>query len=108
MPVYFGLWKENRAIAPPADPALIIPVLEGFIAQMKSQLESGLLKEVHEFLGGGAGYRITGDHPKEKFAEVRATWSPLVLFELHETIKLPKPLEIGLAVAKQRAAAMKG
>ena len=68
MPTYFGHWKENRAIASPADPTLAIPVLEGFIAQMKSQLESGLLKEAHEFLGGGAGYLITGDHPKEKIA----------------------------------------
>lgn len=86
---------------------MIIPILEGFIAQVNSQLESGLLKEVHEFAGGGAGYLITGDHPKEKIAEALPAWSPFVLFELHETIKFPRPLEIGLAVAKQRAAAMK-
>lgn len=107
MPSYFAIWKVNPAIPPSPDPAAGVQILEGFLAQIQSQLQSGVLKEVHEFLGGGAGYLITGDHPAEKIAEVLAGYSPWIMFEVHPTIKFPKPLEIAVAVAKQHAAAMK-
>lgn len=107
MPTYFGLWKINYATPLSPDPAMAIPMFERFLAQMKGQIASGLLKEIHEFLGGGAGYLITGDHPKEKVAATLAAWAPFVLFELHETIPVTKSLELALAEAKQRAAAMK-
>lgn len=107
MPSYFALWKLNSATPPPPDPAAGVQLLEGLLAQMQAQLQAGLLKEVHEFLGGGSGYLITGDHPAEKVAETLATWAPWIEFEVHQTIKFPKPLEIAIAVAKQQAAATK-
>lgn len=107
MSSYFGLWSANRAIQPPADPNASVQQFEGFLALIKSQIQSGVLKEVHEFLEGGRGYFITGDHPTEKIYEALAAWSPFVTFELHETVKFPKPLEVAVAIWKQRAAMMK-
>jgi len=97
----------NMAIQPPNDPNVSVQQLEGFLGLMKAQLQSGALKEVHEFIEGGAGYLLTGDHPPEKILEVLATWAPWVTFELHETVKFPKPLEVAIGIAKQRAAMMK-
>jgi hypothetical protein len=65
------------------------------------------LKVVHEFLDGDRGYLLTGDLPQEKILETLAAWSPWVTFELHETVKFPRPIEIAIGIAKQRAAMMK-
>ena len=59
------------------------------------------------FLGTHRGYLITSDHSSEKILKPLTAWSPLVAFELHQTVKLPKPIEISIAVAKQRAAMAK-
>jgi hypothetical protein len=107
MPIYFGLWTLNRAIPPPDDPNRSVHQFEAFLGLVKAQLQSGALKEVHEFLEGGRGYFLTGDNPPEKVFEVLASWSPWVTFEIHETVKMPRPLEIALAIAKQRVAMMK-
>lgn len=107
MTSYFGLWAANRAIQPPTDPNAGVQQFEGFLALVKSQLQSGALKEVHEFIEGGRGYFMTGDHTAEKVHETLATWSPWVTFEVHETVKFPKPLEVAVAIWKQRAAMMK-
>jgi hypothetical protein len=107
MPSYFGLWKLNFAIQPPADPNMTVRQLEGFLTMVQAQLQGGALKEVHEFIEGGGGYFVTGDHPPEKIFETLAAWSPWVQFELHQTVKFPRPLEISIAIAKQRAAMMK-
>ena len=107
MPVYFGLWKLNTALPPPPDPTAEVRQAEGFLALMQSQLQSGLLKEVHGLLEGDRGYLITGDHPPEKILETLTAWSPYVTFELHQTVKFPRPIEILIAVAKQRAAMAK-
>jgi hypothetical protein len=69
MPSYFGLWKLNMAIQPPNDPKLAVQQFEGFLGLMKAQLQSGALKEVHEYLDGGGGYLLTGDLPAEKILE---------------------------------------
>jgi hypothetical protein len=107
MPSYFGLWKLNTTIQPPADPKVSVQQLEGFLGLMKAQLQSGAVKEVHGFIEGGGGYLLTGDHPPEKILEALAAWSPWVTFELHETVKFPKPIEIAIGIAKQRVAMMK-
>ena len=104
---YFGLWKFNPAVQPAVDPRMALVQSEGFLAQMKAQLESGALKEVHEFVQGGGGYFITGDLTPEKALELVTTWSPWVLFELHQTVKFPKPTEINIEVQKARIAMMK-
>lgn len=91
---------------PPA-PAQGVHLLGGFLAQRTSPIDSGgPLKEVHEFSGGGAGHLVTGDPPKEKIAATLTAWAPFGLFEPHETIPVTKSLELALAVAKPRAAAI--
>jgi hypothetical protein len=107
MPTYFGLWKLNYAIQPADDPNMTVRQLEGFLAQITAQMKSGALKEVHEFLEGGRGYFLTGEQSPEKVLETLAAFSPWVTFEVHQTVKFPKPLEISIAIAKQRAAMMK-
>jgi hypothetical protein len=104
---YFGLWNLNLAIPPPPDPEMAVAQAEGFLALLQSQLQSGLLKEVHSFLQGDRGYFITGDHTPEKILEGLSAWTPYVTFELHQTVKFPRPIEINVAVAKQRAAMRK-
>ncbi|MGA8302615.1 MAG: hypothetical protein WA691_00155 [Thermoplasmata archaeon] len=74
---------------------------------LQAQLKSGALKEVHEFLEGGRSYFITGDSPPEMILEDLASWSPWITFEIHQTVKMPRPLGIAIAIAKQRAAMMK-
>ena len=107
MPSYFGLWKLNLAIPPPDDPKMGVQQNEAFLELMQAQLQSGALKEVHEFLEGGRGYFLTGDHPPEKILETLAAWSPWVTFEIHQTVKFPRPIEILIGIWKQRAAMMK-
>ncbi len=80
---------------------------EAFLHLMQSQLQSGLLKEAHAFLEADRGYFVTGDHPPEKVLEALAAWSPWVTFELHQTVKFPRPIEIAISIAKQRAAMSK-
>ena len=107
MPSYVGLWKLNFAIQPAADPRMTLAQQEAFLGMMKSQLQSGALKEVHEFLEGGRGYFVTGDLAPEKLLELVSAWSPWVMFEVHQTVKFPKALEIAIEVTKQRIAMMK-
>jgi hypothetical protein len=107
MASYFGLWTLNPAIQPPADPEMSVKQLEGFLGLVKAQLESGALKELHAFLEADRGYFLTGDHPPEKILETLSAWTPYVTFELHQTVKFPRPLEISIGIAKQRAAMMK-
>jgi hypothetical protein len=107
MPSYFGLWKLNRAIQPPADPKANLQQFEAFLGLMNAQLKSGALKEVHEFIQGGGGYFVTGDLPAEKILETTAAWEPWVTFELYETVKFPRPIEIAIGIWKQRVAMMK-
>jgi hypothetical protein len=107
MPAYFGIWKLNLAIQPPADPKVTLQQNEAFLALMDAQLKSGVLKEVHAFLEADRGYFLTGDHPSEKILEALSAWSPWVTFELHQTVKFPKPIEIAISIAKQRVAMMK-
>jgi len=80
---------------------------EAFLALYQAQARSSDLKETYAFLEGDRGYFITGDISPVKAMEVLAAWQPYVTFELHQTVKFPKPIETGLAVAKQRAAMMK-
>ncbi|MGI0055629.1 MAG: hypothetical protein ACREBZ_07985 [Thermoplasmata archaeon] len=98
MPSYFGLWKVNTAIPPPDEPKLGVRQYEAFLGQMNSQLQSGVLKEVHEFMQGGAGYFITGDLTPEKALELATSWSPWVSFEIHQTVKFPRPIEMQIVV----------
>lgn len=107
MPSYFGLWKLNMAIQPPTDPNMTLRQYEGFLALMQAQLKSGVLKEVHEFIDTNGGYFFTGDLPPEKILETLAAWAPWVTFELHQTVKFPRPIEIQIEIAKQRIAMMK-
>ncbi len=69
MPVYFGLWKENANLPPSPNPADNVKQVDGFLALMKAQLQSGVVKEVHAFLEGHRGYFITGDVTEEQVYE---------------------------------------
>jgi len=102
MPVYFGLWKEN-AFPPSPNPADGVKQVEGFLALMKAQLQSGVLKEVHAFLEGNRGYFITGDVTEEQVYETLQMWRPFVTFEVHRTIPFPRGIELLLTAAKKRA-----
>ena len=104
MPVYFGLWKENPNIQPSQNPAEDVKQIESFMALMKQQLQSGVLKEVHAFLEGHRGYFITGDISEEQVYEALQFWLPYVTFELHRTILFPRGIELELNAAKKRAA----
>jgi hypothetical protein len=103
MPIYFGLWRENLNLPPSPSPAESVRQLERFVALMKAQLQSGVLKEVHAFLQGDRGYFMTGDVTEEQAYEACQTWWPYVTFELHRTVPLPRGIEIMLAAAKKRA-----
>jgi len=50
---------------------------------------------------------VTGDLPAEKILETTAAWEPWVTFELYETVKFPRPIEIAIGIWKQRVAMMK-
>lgn len=80
---------------------------EAFLALYQAHVKSGIIKEAHAFLGGDRGYFISGDVSVEALMEALSAWSPYVKFEIHQTVKFPKPIEISIAVAKQRAAMMK-
>jgi hypothetical protein len=78
---------------------------EGFLALVKSQMQSGVVKEVHAFLEGTRGYFFSGDVPEETLFEALSMWTPYVTFELHRTIPFPKASELILSASKKRAAA---
>lgn len=103
MPSYFGLWKLNYSIQPPANPADQVAQMKGFVELIKAQLKSGALKEGHGFLEGGAGYFVTADMPDEQVHELLSMWSPYVTFELHRTIPFPKFNEIELSAFQKRS-----
>jgi hypothetical protein len=103
MPTYFGLWKENMNIQPPANPADQIAQTKAFLELIKAHLKSGILKEAHGFVEGHAGYFITGDLPDEQLAENFAMWTPYITFELHRTVPFPKFLELGLSALQKRS-----
>ena len=102
MPVYFGLWKLNPNIPPSPNPADQVKGSEGFLALMKAQLRSGVIKEVHGFLEGGRGYFITGDVQEEQIYEALFMWWPFVTFEVHRTIPFPRAIELQLSATKKR------
>lgn len=81
----------------------MVALAETFLARYHDDVKSGVIKEVYEFLGGGSGYFISGDVSAEKLQEKLWRWNPYITFEVHETVKFPKPLEFNLAMAKQAA-----
>lgn len=103
MATYFGLWKINNEFASPSDPNMNVVLQESFLATIKEQLSSGLVKEAHSFLEGDRGYFTTGDISEEKMLELCLQWSPYVTFEIHQTVRFPRPQELGVALMKQRA-----
>lgn len=107
MPSHFGLSKLNPAIQPPADPRIALQQTQGFLALVDAELKGGVLKEVHAYLEADRGYFLTGDHSAKKILRTLSAWSPWVTFELHQTVKFPKPIEISIGIAKQRVAMTK-
>ena len=107
MPVFFGLWKLNSSLPTPPDPKMAVRLNEAFLTLYQAQTKSGDIKEVHAFLEGDCGYFISGDVSAERLAENITAWYPYVTFEIHQTVKFPKPIETAIAVAKQRAAMAK-
>lgn len=101
MPIYYGLWKRNPNLPLPPNPADQVKGVEGFLALMKAQLKSGVLKEVHGFLEGDRGYFITGDVPEEQVYEALQMWWPFVTFELHRTVPYPRAIELQLSATKK-------
>lgn len=106
MPVFFGLWELNTSLPPPPDPKMLVMQNEAFLGLFESHVKSGVVKEAHAFVEGNRGYFISGDVSAEALLEALAAWSPFVTFEIHQTVKFPKPIEISIAVAKHRAAMM--
>jgi hypothetical protein len=107
MPVFFGLWKLNSNLPPPPDPRMMVAQNEAFLALFLAHVKSGVVKEAYAFTEGDRGYFISGDVSAEAMQEALAAWYPYVTFELHQTVKFPKPIEVSIAVAKHRAAMMK-
>lgn len=105
MTVYFGLWQLNTNLPPPPTPQDAVRMNEGFLALVKGQLQSGVVKEVHAFLEGTRGYFISGDVPEEALFEALAMWTPFVTFEVHRTIPFPKASELILSASKKLAQA---
>jgi hypothetical protein len=106
MPIYFGLWHFRSELLPP-DPNVQIQMSEAFLGLFKMQVQSGVIKEAHSFLGGDRGYFISGDITHEKMLMAVQQWAPFVTFEVHQTVKFPEPIENNIAIAKARAAMMK-
>lgn len=107
MPVFFGLWELNTNLPPPPDPKMLVMQNEAFLALFQAHVKSGIVKEAHAFVGGDRGYFISGDVSPDALLEALTAWAPYVKFEIHQTVKFPKPIEMSIAVAKQRAAMMK-
>ena len=103
MPVYFGMYKINANLPPPPNPTDGVKQLEAFQAALKMQMDSGDLKEVHEFIDANAGYFISGDISPERLHQNLAAWFPYVTFEVHQTIPVQKAIQNSLAAAKMRA-----
>ena len=106
MTTYFGLWKLNTSIEPPADPKLQLQQNLIFQSMIKEHLRSGNIKEAHAFLEGTSGYFISGDTTEEKLHETLLSWYPYVQFELHKTIPLEKSIEATVQISRARAAAL--
>ncbi|MCI4344524.1 MAG: hypothetical protein L3J87_02730 [Thermoplasmata archaeon] len=106
MPTYFGLWHFRPELLPP-DPTMQAQMYEAFVGLYHSQVESGLIKEVHSFLDGISGYYVSGDISHEKMLLAVQQWLPFVTSEVHQTVKFPTPIENNIAIAKARAAMMK-
>ena len=106
MTTYFGLWKLNTSLQPPADPKLELQQNLIFQSMVKDDLRNGNLKEAHAFLEGASGYFITGDITEEKLHETFLKWYPYVQFELHRTIPLQKSVDTVVSISKARAAAL--
>jgi hypothetical protein len=103
MPQYFGIWKFNTNLPPPQDPKLAVQQAEAFQALIKSQLQSGVVKESHAFLEGTGGYFITGDVTDEATSEALTAWTPFVTFELHKTIPITRAIEAFVKTQRMRA-----
>jgi hypothetical protein len=86
---------------------MLVTQNEAFLAMFKDHVNRGIVKEAYVFLGGDRGYFVCGDVAAEALFEALSAWSPYVTFEIFQTVKFPKPIEVALAVAKQRAAMMK-
>ena len=106
MTTYFGLWKLNTNLQPPADPKVELQQNMIFQSMLKEDLRNGNVKEAHAFLEGASGYFLTGDITEEKLHETLVKWYPYVQFELHKTIPLEKSIEITVGISRQRAAAL--
>jgi hypothetical protein len=100
--LYFGLWRLNRNIQPQQTPDAQIMQQERFVAMIKAQLQTGRLKEAHEYLEGGAGYFLY-EGTEEQLHEDILLWDPYVLFEIHRTMPLQRSAEMAVTALKKRA-----
>ena len=103
MPVYFGLYKLNANLPGPPNPTDGVKQIEAFAAALKMQMDSGDLKEVHEFVDANGGYFVSGDISPERMHQNLTAWFPWVTFEVHQTITSQKAIQNALGVAKMRA-----
>ena len=103
MPTYFGTWKFNTALPLPPDPKFSVRQSEGFLALLKQQMQSGIIKEAYSFLEGNMGYFVTGDVSEEKLHEALLYWSPYVFFEVHRTVSLTRSIEMLIEVQRRQA-----
>jgi hypothetical protein len=105
MTVYFGLYRVNPNLAPPADPNEQVKQIEGFAAALRMQMQSGDLKEAHQFAGTNSGYFISGDITPERLDQNLAVFFPFVTFETYQTIPTEKGVQNAIGAAKMRAGA---
>jgi len=103
MAIYFGLYKLNANLPRPQNPNDQIKILEAFAAALKMQIQSGDLKEVHEFVDANGGYIISGDISPERLHQNLTAWFPWVTFEVHQTIPTEKAIQNALNAAKMWA-----
>jgi len=66
-------------------------------------MESGDLKEIHEFVDANGGYFVSGDISPERMHQNLTAWFPWVTFEVYQTITTQKAIQNALGVAKMRA-----
>ncbi len=103
MPSYFGLWKQNMNIQPPASPAEQLAQAKAFEVLITAQTKAGIVKDVGGFVEGNAGCFTRADLPDEQIAEALAMGSPYFTFELHRTIPILKFNELLIGALQKRS-----
>jgi hypothetical protein len=90
--MYLILWESDPAMYP-SDPNERMKILMSHIEMIKKDVDSGEAKMWGVSVGGGSGFVVTEDNPKQSFAK-SMVYSPYAKFDIRPMLTIDEMMDV--------------